>query len=140
MRLLIPSCGLAPAPAAQRNGRSAARSKRAGMSLIELVVGIVVLTIGLLGLAGVSTSVIKQMRGGVNQTIAASMAQSRFEKLEGLRCVNITGGAATSRGLQETWAVTPVGTRGMAVRDTVSFAGISKARKVGISTVVSCQP
>lgn len=113
---------------------------RSGMGLVELIVGIVILTVGMLGLAGVSTAVLRQMRGGVNQTIAASIAQARFERFEAMPCASITSGSATTRGMQETWTVAPVGQRAMAVRDTVAFMGLRSQSKVGIYTVVSCQP
>jgi Tfp pilus assembly protein PilV len=110
------------------------------MSLVELIIAIIILTVGMLGLAGVSTVVLKQMRGGSNQTIAASIAQTRFERFEGRRCSEITGGTATTRGMTETWVVAPVGTRAMSVRDTVTFLGIRGQARVGIQTVVSCEP
>ena len=118
------------------------RRRRSGMSLVELIVGVVVLTVGMLGLAGVSAVVLRQMRGGANQTIAATIAQTRFESLEGKPCASITSGSATQRGMTETWTVAPVGIRGMTVRDTVVFQGLnSKVKsKVGLTTVVSCTP
>lgn len=96
------------------------------------------LTIGLLGLAGVGAVVLKQMKGGTYQTIAASIAQSRFEQLEGDPCASITSGTATVRGMSETWTVSNLGLRAKTVYDTVSFESSSGTRKVGIHTVVAC--
>ena len=96
------------------------------------------LTIGLLGLAGVGAVVLKQMRGGTHQTIAASIAQSRFEQFEGDPCATIVGGTATVRGMTETWTVAAVGLRAKTIRDTVSYVGTKGTRKVGIHTVVAC--
>lgn len=98
------------------------------------------LTIGLLGLAGVGAVVLKQMQGGTYQTIAASIAQSRFEQFEGDPCVNIIAGTATVRGMQEKWTVSSLGTRAKAVRDTVTFVSSAGTKKVGIHTVVACTP
>lgn len=110
------------------------------MSLVELIIAIIILTVGILGLAGVSTVVLRQMRGGSNQTIAASIAQTRFEQFEGRPCSEITAGSATTRGMSETWVVAPIGIRAMSVRDTVRFLGIRGQSTIGIYTVVSCQP
>lgn len=121
--------------------RSIRRARdRAGFTLVELIVAMLMLTIGLLGLAGVGAVVLKQMKGGTYQTIAASIAQSRFEQLEGDPCASIVSGSATSRGMTEKWTVTTLGPRAKTVHDTVTFAGSSGTKKVGIHTVVSCIP
>jgi Tfp pilus assembly protein PilV len=109
------------------------------MSLVELIVGIIVLTIGMLGLAGVSTVVLRQMNASSNQTLAVTLAQSRFEKLEGSPCTSITAGSETTRGATETWTASAVGPRGMRVADTVRFSGVRRTlSKIGLETVVSC--
>lgn len=121
---------------ARRPGRNRSRS---GFTLVELIVAMLMLTIGLLGLAGVGAVVLKQMKGGTYQTIAASIAQSRFEQFEGDPCASITSGSATVRGMTETWTTAAVGLRAMTIRDTVSFVGTNGiTKKVGIHTVVAC--
>lgn len=132
-----PAVGRSPAGATPGGGRA---QNRRGMSLVELIIAIIILAVGMLGLAGVSIAVLRQMRGGSNQTIAASIAHSRFEQFEGRPCAEITGGTATTRGMTETWVVEPVGIRAMSVRDTVRFQGLRGTASIGIHTVVSCQP
>jgi prepilin-type N-terminal cleavage/methylation domain-containing protein len=87
----------------------AARRRRVGFTLMELLVAIVILAIGLLGLAATSGTVMRLIGGGSHQTVAANVALARFEQLRGLSCGRIQGGSATSRNVQETWTVTPVG-------------------------------
>ncbi len=112
---------------------------RRGLTVVELVVAIVLLTIGLLGLAAVSASILRQMRVSGHQAVATALASSRFEQFEGKPCAQITAGSATSRGVTETWSVSPVGSRGMTINDTLSFRGYKgTTRKVGLMTVVSC--
>lgn len=121
---------------ARRYGRNRTRS---GFTLVELIVAMLMLTIGLLGLAGVGAVVLKQMKGGTYQTIAASIAQSRFEQFEGDPCASIVSGTASVRGMTETWTATAVGLRAKTIRDTVSFVGTKGlTKKVGIHTVVAC--
>jgi len=114
------------------------RGNRTGFTLVELIVAMLMLTIGLLGLAGVGAVVLKQMKGGTYQTIAASIAQSRFEQFEGDPCSSIASGSATVRGMTETWTAAALGNRAKTIRDTVTFAGTSGTKKVGIHTVVAC--
>ena len=116
------------------------RRIRTGFTLVELIVAMLMLTIGLLGLAGVGAVVLKQMRGGTYQTVAASIAQSRFEQFEGDPCSSIASGTATVRGMTEKWTAAAVGLRAKTIRDTVTFVGTSGTRKVGIHTVVACTP
>jgi type IV pilus assembly protein PilV len=116
------------------------RARRSGFTLVELIVAMLMLTIGLLGLAGVGAVVLKQMKGGTYQTIAASIAQSRFEQLEGDACASVAGGTATVRGMTETWTVTTLGLRAKTVYDTVSYPSSSGTKKIGIHTVISCTP
>lgn len=118
----------------------ARNSVRAGFTLVELIVAMLMLTIGLLGLAGVGAVVLKQTKGGTYQTIAASIAQSRFEQFEGDACATIVAGSATVRGMSERWTVGTVGVRAKSVRDTVTFVGTSGTKKVGMHTVVACTP
>jgi type IV pilus assembly protein PilV len=126
-------------PALKQAGRPGPRRARPGFTLVELIVAMLMLTIGLLGLAGVGAVVLKQMKGGTYQTIAASIAQSRFEQFEGDPCTSITNGSATVRGMTETWTTSAVGLRAKTIRDTVSFVGTNGlTKKVGIQTVVAC--
>ena len=92
------------------------RAARAGFTLPEIIVAIVILTIGLLAMASTSGAVARQMTGARRQTIAATMAQSRFDSLTSLRCASLapssgttsttTSGTSTRSGVNETWTVT----------------------------------
>jgi prepilin-type N-terminal cleavage/methylation domain-containing protein len=98
---------------------------RSGFTVMELLVAIVILSIGLLGLAATSGSVMRMIGGGGHQTVAANVALARFDQLRRLSCGRITGGSAISRNVQESWSVTPVGPvaapRAMDVRLTITY-------------------
>lgn len=125
-------------PAPVKTTKGTRRTGRSGFTIVELIVAMLMLTIGLLGLAGVGAVVLKQMKGGTYQTIAASIAQSRFEQLEGDPCATIVGGSASVRGMTENWYVTALGLRAKTVYDTVTYASSKGPRKIGIHTVVAC--
>lgn len=81
---------------------------RAGFTMVELVVTILVLTIGLLGLAATSAVVTKQMGSGNKNSVAAVVAQARLDSIASLNCVRFTGtpsGTSSSRGITESWFV-----------------------------------
>lgn len=83
---------------------------RHGVTLVEILVAIVMLTVAVGGLLGSSAAVANQMGGAVRQTVAAGVAQARLDSLTSLSCNQLNGGAASgnssSRGVQESWTVT----------------------------------
>jgi prepilin-type N-terminal cleavage/methylation domain-containing protein len=83
--------------------------RRSGFTVMELIVAIVILSVGLLGLAATSGVVMRLIGGGSQQTIAANVALARFERMRGVSCGRVVAGSAMSRNVQETWTVTPVG-------------------------------
>ena len=102
---------------------------RAGVTLIELMVALFVLGVALLGLAGVSGKVTRQLSGGGRQTLAATMVQSRLDSLSSIApCTNVVAagitktGTRTTRGVRESWVIRD-GNNVIHVTDTVTFAG-----------------
>jgi prepilin-type N-terminal cleavage/methylation domain-containing protein len=103
----------------------ARRARRSGFTVMELIVAIVILSIGLLGLAATSGIVMRLIGGGSHQTVAANVALARFEQLRSLSCGRMTSGSAITRNVQEAWSVTPIGPvatpRAMDVSLTITF-------------------
>ena len=81
---------------------------RKGFTLIELMVAMMVLTVALLGLAASSAAAIQMIGAGGRHTLAASVAQSRFEMLRRGSCANLTGGSSITRGVTEIWQIDSV--------------------------------
>jgi type IV pilus assembly protein PilV len=85
---------------------------RAGFTLVEVVFAIVVLSVGLLALAGLGLAASRLTRGGSVQTVAASMAQARFDSIASVPCLPLRNAGTTTsplrtfRGVRERWAVT----------------------------------
>lgn len=85
---------------------------RRGASLVELIVAMVLLSVGLFSVLGTSGSVSESLGGGMRQTLAASIAQARIDSLTSIGCQSLTPGNATSsgtgtvRGIEESWSVT----------------------------------
>jgi prepilin-type N-terminal cleavage/methylation domain-containing protein len=83
---------------------------RKGFSLIELMVAIMILTVGLLGLAATSAVATQMIGSGGRHTLAASVAQSRFELLRRGPCATLSGGSGNTRGVSESWQIDSVRT------------------------------
>ena len=116
--------------------RRARRARRSGFTVMELIVAIVILSIGLLGLAATSGIVMRLIGGGSHQTVAANVALARFEQLRALSCGRMTGGSAINRNVREVWSVTPVGPvampTAMDVRLTITYE--TSMRRAGASS------
>lgn len=86
---------------------------RRGFTLVELIVAIVILSVGVLGLASTAAVVTRQIGAGAQQARAAAVAQARFENLRGMSCVDYGGlpyaGADDVGGFRETWSVIDFG-------------------------------
>ena len=110
---------------------------RRGFTLVELLVAIIVLSIGLLGLASTSAVVTRQIGGGAQMTLAATTAQARFELLRSQNCTTLSNGSASARGISEVWVVT-VRTRAREVTDTVKFTTTRGESVHAYRTMIPC--
>lgn len=81
------------------------RRARRGLTLIEMLIAIIVMAIGIMGLAGTASYVAQQMGGGNMQTIAAALATRVSDSLSARRCSALVSGTTTTRGVTVTWTV-----------------------------------
>ena len=87
--------------------RARRRTPRRGFTLVELIAAIIILVVGVLGLASTAAVVMRQINGSSMQTRAALIAQSRLERLRSGNCALLNSGTATSGGITETWRTGP---------------------------------
>ena len=114
---------------------------RDGFTIIELIVAIVILVVGVLGLAGTAGMVSRMVGGAAQQTIAANVASSRFEKLHSVPCANVTSGTATTRGMAEKWTTTadPSNANLYSVKDEITYkAAGGRSRTLTFQSYVPC--
>lgn len=88
------------------------RRGRHGFTIVEMVFAIVMLSIGLLALAGLGLATSRMTTGGGRQMSASAAAQSRFDSIASVPCATLaangttqTGQTTTVRGVRESWAV-----------------------------------
>ena len=122
----------------RRNLPGTARAPRErGFTLVELMVTIIILTIGLLAMAGTTAIVTKNIGGGAQMALAASTAQARFERLRGQACNALVDGYNTNRGITEKWTVTNL-FRAVEVTVSVSFNTDRGERSHDYTTRIPC--
>jgi prepilin-type N-terminal cleavage/methylation domain-containing protein len=85
-----------------------ASGRRAGFTLVEIMVALMVFVVGVLAVTGSSAIVMTMIGGSQRRTIAATVAESRFERLRALPCTAHANGYAETRGVRETWEIVPL--------------------------------
>lgn len=87
----------------------APRSANAGFSIVEVVVAVLILSVGILGLAGTAAFVTRQVNEGGQQAYAASRVQAITDSLRSLRCTLLTNGSTTASAsnfnVNQAWTV-----------------------------------
>ncbi len=78
---------------------------RAGLTLIEVMIAIMIFTVGALGLAATAGSIVRQMALNSQRDLAASIAGTRSERFHALPCPAESTGTEEFRGLQSEWSI-----------------------------------
>ena len=117
------------------------RRARAGFTLVEMMVAIVILAVGLLGMASTSAVVTRQTGGSATQTVATQVVANRLEKFRSLSCDRSASGGETTRRISERWTRGATVNRVLFVYDTVSYsvAGSKRSETRAFTITVQCQ-
>lgn len=125
-----------------RRARRCMRVRR-GVTLVELLVAMTILTVGLMAIVGVSASVARSLGESRSDNLAAIAAESRFEKVAGQACSGLTlntASTATNRNVTEKWLVQDGGNNTRLVIDSVSWTTRRGTRKLAFQTLLPCRP
>jgi prepilin-type N-terminal cleavage/methylation domain-containing protein len=107
----------------RRRRRAPRVRQRRGFTLVELMVAVIILAVGVLGLASTSTVVSRLMGGANQQTVAANVSATRFETLRSVQCTQIRAGSSYVRGVTERWGVQRMDGATWKVVDTLFWNG-----------------
>ena len=118
-----------------------APNKREGMTIIEVIVAMMILTFGLLGMAGFSLTVTKQFKASTKQEAAALMVQSRIDSVASIRCQALAPsgpqtGTLVNLGVTENWVIAD-GNDIKILTDTVTFS--PRTRPLVYRSIIPCR-
>lgn len=124
-------------------------TNRQGFTLVEVLVAMMVLTIGVMALVGASATVTKMIGGGRHDTRAVLVAEQRLEVLrqQAYRqtpfCTHgsFAGGNATTLGMTERWGITGAGSSRTIVDTVIYRVHRNRGRATDtlrLQTVISC--
>ena len=114
--------------------------KARGFSLVEVIVAIVILAVGVLGLAASAGAIIRMYAEGGRVSGAAATAESRFEQLRSGVCTTMASGSATTGDYTESWTVTSPATLLRNVSLTITYRTGRGTRSTTFVTQISCAP
>ncbi|MDQ3696939.1 MAG: prepilin-type N-terminal cleavage/methylation domain-containing protein [Gemmatimonadota bacterium] len=126
----------------RRKARGRRPLARAGFTVVEVIVAIMILTVGVLGLASTAATVTRMMGSAEIESDAATIATARFETLRATRCP-VASGSASGAGISERWVVSQMGNaafRMYQVVDTVQYRNRRGLRTQAYRSVVQCLP
>ncbi len=110
-----------------------------GFTLVEVIVAMIILVVGILGLAASAATVGRLTTLGVQQGRATNAAMSKLEELRSLgNCMTMAGGNDTwPGGFKRAWTVATSG-RVQTVTVTVSYNTARKVRTAKFATQITC--
>jgi prepilin-type N-terminal cleavage/methylation domain-containing protein len=111
---------------------------RNGFTVVEVIIAIVILSVGIISLAGTAALVTRMVAQGQRYTEAAQLANRRFEILRGMSCDSLQAGSVTSGRFVEQWTITTVGTNGRTLSLIVQSPTGTRVRADTFSTTRFC--
>lgn len=79
-----------------------------GFTIVEVIIAMIVLTVGLLGLVSTAALTTRMISQGQRYSEAAALANERFEILRATPCASMADGSNTSGQVQVAWTVTAI--------------------------------
>jgi Tfp pilus assembly protein PilV len=123
-----------------RRRRGVPRARK-GVAIIEVIIAMMVLTFGLLGMAGFSLTVTRQYRSSTKQETAALLVQSRIDSVASIRCQALApsgpqSGTLTRLGVTEKWVIVD-GDDIKKLYDTVTFS--PRTKPMAYQSIIPCR-
>lgn len=124
-----------------RRTRRAAAPARAGITIIEVIVAIMILSFGLLGMAGFSMTLTRQFKASTRQETAALLVQSRIDSVASIACQALApsgtqSGTYIMLGVTEKWYIAD-GKDIKILTDTVTFS--PRTRPLVYRSIIPCR-
>lgn len=117
-----------------------------GFTITEVIIAIVVLSVGLLGLASTAALTTRMIGRGQRSAVAATFATQRMELLRPAACIaaqRVNGSEVLNRGgttvATNTWTFTDAGNSSIRIRVVTTYVTAKgKMRSETTETAVSC--
>ena len=114
------------------------RTNRAGFTLLEVLIALVLIAVGMLALVGSTAVLVRQSTEIRARSAAVRAAANRLQRLGVATCEPASGNQTGAYGIHERWTieVRPDGVRD--VRDSVTYTTPGGERSVVLRTMLPC--
>jgi Tfp pilus assembly protein PilV len=116
----------------------AARRRRSGFTLVELLVAVVLIEIGLLALVASGASLVRQTTTTRARLAAINAAGNRLQLLGATACIATSGMNGPAAGLIERWSATLQSNGTRELRDSVTFVAMGSTHSIVLRTRLTC--
>jgi hypothetical protein len=106
--------------------------------MLEIVVGIFLLTIGALGYAALTANLARSFLNDARRLRAGQLATAQMETLLRQGCANAASGLALRFGMPVEWSVAAAGPTARSVVVVVTREGVSGPRRDSLSALIPC--
>lgn len=113
--------------------------RRAGYTLIELIVALLVFTVGVLGLVATSAVIGRELGANAVRERAGRIAATRLEVLAA-QCRGATAGGETITGIRSEWSVDPSDSSRVSLIESVTYPTRRGGRTDIYRAVLPCAP
>jgi len=112
-------------------------TNRNGFTIVEVVVAIMIFSLGILGLVSTAATVTRMVGRSQQYNMAASLAQQQVEILRATTCASMAAGSGTSGNYAIAWTVTAV-TNGKQIGVTVTYPTTKGSHTDTFTSIISC--
>ena len=113
-------------------------SRRPAFTLIEVVIAVVLLSVGALALAGGTAAVAREMAVSGRRSRAATIARSRAEDSHSRPCAALSGGSEELGGIRSEWQIA-AGSTAAELDQRVEYQSAFGDHAELYSTATSCE-
>jgi Tfp pilus assembly protein PilV len=113
---------------------------RAGLTVVEVLIALMLVSIGMLGIAGSTTLALRTAHDAAHRRAAAQRIESRFAQLSAMGCARATAGAAadSARSISERWSVSAAANGFTMLADSVSWMSARGRISFVLTSAIVC--
>jgi Tfp pilus assembly protein PilV len=113
---------------------------RAGLTVVEVLVALILVAVGMLGIAGSTALALRTTLDSARRREASHRVASRFAQLAAAGCSAATAGSAVdaSRSLTEQWSISPSANGFAMITDSVRWMSARGPTSFVLTTAITC--
>lgn len=112
---------------------------RAGLTVVEVLTALLVLSVGLLGMAGTSTLALRTASSASSERRALGRLQLRLATLTAAGCESASSGSAATDGVREAWTIAAPERGAALVSVSVEWRDGAHARAMTVRSAILCR-